>query len=106
MDEVAQERWNRESKQGGGWGASGESDCRPAGALELEEGKVAEVRCACVGAMVLLWNWRGLGIAFKLSSELRTAVDAVVPRDKGLGIWEGQWQKIEAGGQGGSLCPA
>lgn len=70
---------------------------------QLEEGKVAEVRRACVGAMVLLWNWRGLGVAFKLSSELRTAMDA---REKGLGIWEGQWQRIEAGGQGGSWCPA
>lgn len=67
---------------------------------------MAEVRRACVGAMVLLWNWRGLGVAFKLSSELRTAMDAVVAREKGLGIWEGQWQRIEAGGQGGSLCPA
>lgn len=106
MDEVAQGRWNRESKQGGGRGASGESGCRPAGALGLEEGKVAEVRRACVGATVLLWNWRGLGVAFKLSSELRTAMDAVVSREKGLGIWEGQWQRTEAGRQGGSWCPA
>lgn len=82
-------------------GASGESGCRPAGALGLQEGKVAEACHVCVGAAVLLWNWRGLGVAFKLSSELRTA-EGAESREKGLGIWEGQWQRTEAGGQGGS----
>lgn len=63
-----------------------------------KSGRGVPCLCGCSGAAM---DWRGLGVAFKLSSELRTA-EGAESREKGLGIWEGQWQRTEAGGQGGS----